>query len=423
MRTDGVTVSVRQLAKAVLSCGMTVRTVLSILVLVVVLIALGVVLRPVWDDASVLRPQDYMEYWSAGRATLDGTNPYDGAVLDPLQRQIQVSLPEWETRPDPIMMWNPPYTLPFAMVLGAMPWRAGQLLWFVLNFGTVLWAAVLLWKTYRPADKFKLPILLGMFFAPTVFLLLLGQISGLLLLGIAGFAWGVGRQRFVIAGLFAALTAIKPHLFSAFALVLILEAVRGQKVWRSVLSGGLAILVFSAVPLIWNTGVWGHYFGSSQQSSGSNYTVHDWMNPTLGYLLRMATPGQPFRVMFVPVLLMLPAAVIYYWSRRASWNWQHELPFLVLASLLAAPYGAWGFDLVILLLPVLVAAARLIETNNRVLYWKFGLSWAAVNLLALFTLKFENSMCNFWFAPATTTLIALCQMACAWKPKLVEASA
>ena len=402
---------------------MTLRTGLSLLVLVVVLIALGVVLRPVWDDASVLRPQDYMEYWSAGRATLDGANPYNGAVLDPLQRQIQANLPEGEIRPDPIMMWNPPYTLPFAMALGVLPWRVGQLVWFVLNFGAVLWAAVLLWKTYRPTGHFKLPIVLSVLFAPTVFLLLLGQISGLLILGIAGFAWGVGRQKFAIAGLFAALTAIKPHLFSAFALVLVLETLRGRKVWRSVLSGGLAIAVFSAIPLIWNNGVWGQYLGHSQQSSGSNYTVHDWMNPTLGYLLRLSTPGQPFRVMFVPVLLMLPCVALYWWVRKSNWNWNKELPVMTLASLLAAPYGAWGFDLVILLLPVLAGVARLVETDNRVLNWKFGLCWALLNLLALFTLKLGNSMCNFWFAPATTVLFLLCNLACAWKPKLAEANA
>jgi hypothetical protein len=163
--------------------------------------------------------------------------------------------------------------------------------------------------------------------------------------------------------------------------------------------------------------------GSSQQYSGTNYTVHDWMNPTLGYLLRTVTPGQPFRVMFIPVLLMLPGVMMYWWMRRASWNWLHELPVLVLASLLAAPYGAWGFDLVILLLPVMVAVARLIQTNNRVLFWKFGLSWAALNLLALYTLSFENSMCNFWFAPATAMLCGLCQLACVPKPKLMEANA
>ena len=96
---------------------------------------------------------------------------------------------------------------------------------------------------------------------------------------------------------------------------------------------------------------------------------------------------------------------------------------MTLASLLAAPYGAWGFDLVILLLPVLAGVARLVETDNRVLNWKFGLCWALLNLLALFTLKLGNSMCNFWFAPATTVLFLLCNLACAWKPKLAEANA
>jgi len=53
----------------------------------------------------------------------------------------------------------------------------------------------------------------------------------------------------------------------------------------------------------------------------------------------------------------------YWWARRRNWDWTVETPRLVAVSILAAPYGAWGFDLVVLLVPVVRAAARLVHAQ------------------------------------------------------------
>jgi len=95
---------------------MTRRTLLLLATLVAVGGVVAYLFAPAFDDARVFRPVDFMEYQTAGRATLAGENPYDGAVMYRYQSEIQAKLPaEGEGEPgdttrygDPIMMWNPP---------------------------------------------------------------------------------------------------------------------------------------------------------------------------------------------------------------------------------------------------------------------------------------------------------------------------
>ena len=418
---------------------MTRRTLLMLLALAAAVVAAGTLFAPHFADARVFRPVDFMEYQTAGRATLAGQNPYDGAVLYPYQADIQATLPPAdEAQPgeatryaDPIMMWNPPWTLPLTLPLGAMHWRVGQLLWTAANLSAVVLAAVLLWRTFG-GDRGRTPVAVGVavVFAPTLFLLLLGQISGFLLLGLAGFLrFVVSREptasgrvadslresgpqslseraphpNLWLAGLFAALTAIKPHLLAPFALVLVLDTLRGGRVWRPVVTGGLAVLLFSLLPLFWNPHVWVQYReATAAQSAGTHNTPSEWMHPTLGYWLRTLHPERPMALMFLPLAVAVPLVVGYWWVRRRDWHWPTELPRLVLVSLLTAPYGAWGFDLVLLLVPVVQAAGWVTADRRRWVGWAFGGAFLGLNLLALVALRFENSMANPWLTPAIT---------------------
>ena len=209
------------------------------------------------------------------------------------------------------------------------------MLWTSANLLAVILSGVLLGKIYGGrTEQFQVAAAFSLAFAPTIFLLMLGQISGFLLLGIVGFLWNLRKGRFAFAGCCAALTAIKPHLFLLFALVLILESLRGRKVWRSVLAGGFALVGFALLPLIWNPEVWSQYReASSANAAGTHNTLSDWIHPTLGYWLRTQLPGSPFAAMFIPLAVIAPLTAIYWWFRRRDWNWETELPRLVLGSL------------------------------------------------------------------------------------------
>jgi hypothetical protein len=403
---------------------MSVRPLAPYLALAVAGAACAALLAPHFENANILRPFDYMQYWSAGRAVLNGQNPYDGKVLYPYQQQIGTNWAE------PVMMWNPPWTLPAAMALGSVHWRAGQLAWLALNLGCMIFSAVMLWRMFQdptpqppprsgegeknperpnplrfgeggsrsePGGVRFLPIILALGFGPTVFLLLLGQISGLILLGVVGFLACVRSNRYVLAGGFLALTAIKPHLLAPFALVLALEAIRFKPLRKTILTGVLVLAAFGALPLLWDMDIWSQYrAGTSASSSEGNNTISEWVHPTIGFLLREALPGQPRWAMFVPLMIALPLVAVYWWKRSATWNWSRELPGLILISLVAAPYGAWGFDLVLLLIPVVQAAVWLLDSPKLKL-WIYA--YAAFNAVLLLTLFQQDSMTNYWITP------------------------
>ena len=161
----------------------------------------------------------------------------------------------------------------------------------------------------------------------------------------------------------------------------------------------MTLAVCGLIPLAWNPDVWNQYREATGAGAASSHnTIREWVHPTLGYAIRQALPGEPFRAMFLPLLVALPLVGLYWYRRRATWNWTVELPRVAIVSLIAAPYGAWAFDLVVLLIPVVQAAAWL--SANRTLAIRFGMAFGGLNLLALLTLLRENSMTNPWFAPA-----------------------
>lgn len=385
---------------------MTRRTVLAVAALALTLAAAGWLFAPHFDDARFLRPIDYMEYWSAGRAALTGQNPYDGAVLYPLQLDIQKHHPQ--PFGDPIMMWNPPWTLPLAMPLGLAHWRVGQLVWFTLNALGFLLAARLLWRVYGgPAARPWVPVVVAFAFAPTVFQLMLLNVTGFVYLGLVGFIYLLRKPTdgrpwaLPLAGCLAALTAIKPHLFVPFAVVLALETLRGQRIWRATAAGGLMLVVFALVPLLWNPDVWAQYrAATAAESSSTHYTTRDWNHPTLGHQLREALPGRPFAALFLPLAVGVPLVAAYWWARRHTWNWTDELPRLILASLILTPYGAWGCDLVVLTIPLLQATAWLANDRRKPLWAAFGTAFVVLNALAYLRLQDAGSMGNPWITPA-----------------------
>ncbi len=197
---------------------MTPRLLISILALVVLLLGAGVLIQPLLNDSSIWPPDDYVEYWAAGRLNLRGENLYSPELLLPLERAAGRDTDE------AIMMWNPPWTLSAAMPLGALPARVGQFVWLLLQAGCLFASAWLLNKKMP-----TIPLGLTFAFVPTLFLLQSGQIAGLLVLGAALFVACVRRGYPMLAGVAAVLIAIKPHLAYLLWLAVAFDAVRHRR--------------------------------------------------------------------------------------------------------------------------------------------------------------------------------------------------
>jgi len=81
-----------------------------------------------------------------------------------------------------------------------------------------------------------------------------------------------------------------------------------------------------------------------------------------------------------------------------------------------APYGAWGFDLVALLLPVLQATVWLTRDDRPWLHVGLAIAYSAVNAVAISLLGFANSMCQLWLTLCLAALYGTVAIASQWKP-------
>jgi hypothetical protein len=264
----------------------------------------------------------------------------------------------------------------------------------------VLISADMLWRIYGGDIRYRwVSWLVALTFTPTLFLLLLGQISGLPLLGITGFLHYVRKDRPALAGCCAVLTAIKPHLLPLFALAFVLEATHRQTMRKAIGVGGGILLVLALLPLLWNEHVWQQYFEAMRRPPSEKFeTMQEFEHPTIGYELRLRIPDQPFAAQFIPAILALVAFVPYWLSRRRSWSWEREMPLLILVSLVSAVYGAWAFDLVILLVPIVQTAASLTQSGTKRLIAVVAAAYLVCNILLLFTLPHKGSQSNPWIS-------------------------
>jgi hypothetical protein len=369
---------------------MTFRRILTIAALLVLAVVFTAQIRKFLSDPTIWPPDDFIEYWAAAKLTLNGENAYDAALLLPLQQA------NGRDTDKAVMMWNPPWSLPVVLPLGLVPAREAQLLWLAVNFAAVILCGDRLWLLLGGARERRWAgWAIALAALPTLFALQSGQISPLLLLGVVLFLEFERRGWHFAAGAATILVAIKPHLAYLLWVAILCQAiVRGR--WRIILGGAVAGLICSAVPLAFNADVWRQYVDAL-----ANRTPEEWLMPTLGSLLRLWFGEGMFGLQFIPVFAGL-AWFARYWKRHESkWVWVEQLPLLLLVSFLTAPYGAWPFDMV-LLLPAAMWLVLRVEAPARGPVIA-GLITVNVVCLVLNVLRI-SSFWFIWVAPAMLLL-------------------
>ncbi|MBA4187672.1 MAG: hypothetical protein C0467_06590 [Planctomycetaceae bacterium] len=325
-------------AVCVLGCAMSVRHLLTAFALIAVGTVFVGQIRDLLADPTVWPPDDFIEYWSAAKLTIDGQNPYDGKLLLPLQKA------GGRDEDQAVMMWNPPWTLAVVFPLGLFPSRVAQLLWLGVNLAATGYSGDRLWRLFGGrADRRWVGWAIAFTAMPSAFALQSGQISPLLLLGAVLFLECERRRLYFAAGAATVLLAIKPHLAYLVWLAILCDAI-AHKRWRILIGGAIAGVVCSAFPLIFVPHVWSQFADAM-----ANRPPEQWQSPTIGTVLRLVIDEKLFRLQFVPVLFGLAWFGFYYPRWFARWNWAEQLPLLLLVSFVTAPYGAWPFDMVLLL--------------------------------------------------------------------------
>lgn len=342
-------------------------------------------------DTRILPPDDFVEYWAAGRLNALGQNPYDPGLLMPLE--VAAGRPLEQA----ILMWNPPWTLTLAMPLGLLPSRVGQLVWLVVNLVLMLVSVELARRIYWPTLAIWLGWGTALLFLPTWYALLSGQISACLLWGMAGFLWCQRCNRPYWAGACAAFAAVKPHIVLLFWLALALEAIHRRR-WAHIVGGLLAGLLATLIPLAANPQVVQQYLElvTEPRSQEVHRPLTSHPNPTLGYFLRLLINPEVFAWQYVPTAIGMIWLLGYWWGHRRNWDWQERLPLVLLVSFVTASYGAWPYDLVVLLLPMVQAVGWLYHKPRITQI----LTLAAVAALSLLALSHRQAYQFVWAAPA-----------------------
>lgn len=352
------------------------------------------------EDLSRWPPDDFVEYWAAAKLLLGGRNPYDPAQLLPLQQLAGRDTTE------AVMMWNPPWTLTAVLPLGLLPPRIAQLLWLLANLLAIGFCGDRLWVLYGgdQAKRWR-GWLVAFLFIPTLLALNAGQISPLILLGVVLFLVAVTQEAFVWAGAATVLIAIKPHLSYLFWPALLADVLSRRH--EGVILGGLLTATFATlIPLAFSPMVLGHY-----AEAMIHRPPEQWISPTLGSILRWFFGEDRFVLQFLPMAVGM-AWLAWYWPRhRRNWNWKEQMPVILLVSYLTAPYGAWHFDLVLLLPAVMHLLLKPSSADcllPRTAVWA-GLLAVNVACLILNISRVES----FWFigiAPAIAGILLISQV-------------
>ena len=334
---------------------------------------------------------DFIEYWAAAKLLLNGGNPYSPTELFHAQRQIGWSQSE------PLIMWNPPWTLSFTFPFGWIEYETAQFAWFLLHAMVVFVGAQVLWRIYGgDSQKSRYTWLSVLTFAPAYFVLLLGQIAPLMLLGLLGFLIFARKSAWGLAGASMTLVSVKPHLLYLLWLALFMWLVneRQWKLFAGLLLAGATVI---SIPLLFNAGIYSRYI----ELIGTGHVLRplDWATPSLGTALGelLAIHGMWIR--------WLPSAAgglwfLWYWSRHADkWDWISELPLILLVSVATASF-AWTFDYIVLLPAVIQCAVWTARSKKPQRRLVIGIHLALGAVLLVAKVFIRNDFWYFWVAPA-----------------------
>ena len=351
-------------------------------------------------DANDARPsvtgvRDFVEYWSASRLFLRGGNPYAPDQLLTVQRSVG-----WPSA-EPLIMWNPPWTLSFILPFGVLDFTTGQFLWLLAQVSCIVVSAQALWRiNWQAAPGGWTSWLLALTFVPSGFVLIIGQISPLILLGLTALLYFERKANWFAFGSAMAILSVKPHLVYLLWIVLVLWICQ-RKQWRVAYGAALAGTGVAVIPLLFDPRVYSDYF-ALHRLEGITKPL-EWPAPTLGNVVKLFFG---FTTDWLQLALPVAASVwaFCYWQRhKHSWQWAEHLPLIILVSV-TTNFFAWTYDQVVFLPALAQGAVWLVRRRLPWYRSVAALLYITVNL-AHFILRFfvAEELWYFWLAPALLT--------------------
>lgn len=295
---------------------------------------------------------DFQAYWGASYLLSKSENFADADKLLEVQRQFT----EW-TEDSAQMTWNPPWLLAWFLPYTFLKFDKASWVWFLTNIFLLFVSTWYMWRLFPHQDSTRkllgIGLLVTFLFIPTITLLLVGQISTLILLGLTLFLYFDRKNEDFMAGIGLSLTTIKPHLVY-ITLPLLLLHLLWHKRWKALLGFALLPAVGTFIAVWLRPTFPGEYMATMGESNLLRLTV-----PTLGYFLATVVGWRGLRLMglvILPVVLLL----WYFQPRKEELNLVNWTVTTLILSTITAPFG-WSFDMVLLLLPVQYGLVAMVE--------------------------------------------------------------
>ena len=325
-------------------------------------------LLSLWNVRSLILGgySDFISFYSAGKLIRTG---HGRELFDPVsQLAVQQQFSQLvRARGKPFPYIHPPFEALLFVPLSYFSYLTAFFLWTAMNC-MFLATIFFLLRAQRPFHhhlKFFLPIIGALAFFPVTAVLSQGQDDLLLLLLFTLTFLAFLRRAAFSAGLWLGLAMFRPQFALPFLCVLFCA---GQ--WQAV-SG--FILAVSGLAIL-TAGVFGwsqlldyprHVWVSEQASNPGGVLLGDMPN-LHGLLSGMARGGQTatFAVVILSLAFLFFAAGKWRRARQDSFDLAFSMSIL---AVVLASYHAFGHDLCLLLLPILLQVNWLLTRTSRVL--------------------------------------------------------
>ena len=302
--------------------------------------------------ASDSRITDFISYWASGHLLLNGENPYSAESIMHVQQSVG-----W-TKDEPLVMYNPPWTLTFILPFCAGDYFVAKFMWLIILLVILFICNHMLWTYYNGCEENRVLSLIAFgSFAPVYFMVSKGQIVPLILVGLVGFLHYNQKNKWWLAALFTIFLTIKPQITYLFWISLLLWIFH-HKNWAFLSALAGIHLVFMSLPLFFRFHTYIDYF-SQMTSSSSAYL---WATPVLGTYLRLIFGGENYWLQFIPMIISIIWLFYYYAKGRQEWDWSREMPIILFVSLISTFYG-WVNDYVLLLVALTQATGWTISSK------------------------------------------------------------
>ncbi len=366
---------------------------------------------------------DFFVRWLGGREYLrHGTNPFDRTVAEDAQKAMFGRLTRPEDR-DQAYFAYPLYTFYFFLPLSLLPYAWAQAIWmtllqFMLLGCTLLAIRLINWQP--PPWLFWLTVFWGIFFYNGARSILLGQFSVLVTLALFLALWAIQNQRDGWAGIFLAVTTIKPQVVFLILLFLMLWALIHHRWW--IIGSFISAMLFLVLTSIAMVPTWPFDFVRNVIA----YSDYVAIGTPLENLLHYFLPSQLATFLTVLLSWLLFLALLPGWwlalrHRPGGYTWA-VMSTLIVSSLLV--YRSATTNQLILYLPLFFFFKRLfLQKKNMagpVALIEIGLllfMWIAFAL----TLEgnWEHSMMHGLF-PALMLLLYAFDWQALWRTAVAE---